>query len=286
MKRVTSITLSFIAILTLFCATNGNAQQCPPPQTGEARLTPDWTQLDCIYRNNSYSDSIGIENLSSVAGFQVDSLRLDSISVIHPSDTLSPKADFSGPPSGINYVTQNGTPVNTWAAGETGCIELSGTTNAPAGNYQLGIWVSIWANGNASPLATGEANNLAEQFNADADFSYFLKVRDQGESCDSIYTGINETTNESGDLSATVRPNPFTNSSRINVYTESPAAYKLTIHNMLGEEVRNRSIDLRYGENQFQVQRGELTSGVYLMNLASKEGSETISQKLIIGSNR
>jgi len=286
MKRVTSITLTFIAILSFVGVFNVNAQQpCTPPQpTGEAGLSPDWTKLNCIYKNSSYSEVIEIENLSEVAGNNIDSLRLDSISVIAPSDTLDDIADYSGPPDGITYETSNGTPVNTWGPGETGCVSLSGTTNELSGNYQLGIWVTIWIDNLGK--VSGEANDLAEQFGANADFSYYLKVRDQGDPCDSVYTGIRETSSsQGGNLTSSVSPNPFSQSSQLTVYTEDPAKYELTLHNMLGEEVRDRSLDLRHGENNFELQRGELSSGIYLMNLTSQEADQTISKRVVIGSN-
>ncbi len=285
MKRVTSITLLLAAIIPLLGVVNAHAQQpcTPPPQQGEAGLRPDWTQLDCIYQDSSYSEVIEIENLSQVAGNNIDSLRLDSIGIIASNDTLDAIADFSGPPNGITYQTSNGTPVNTWGSGETGCVSLSGTTNEPAGNYQLGIWVTIWSPALGGSVS-GEANALAEQFNASADFSYYLKVREEGDQCDSVYTSIRESVeSQGGNLTSAVSPNPFTQSSQVTVYTEDPAEYELTLHNMLGEEVRNRSLELRHGENKFQLQRGELSSGVYLMNLTSKETEQTISKKLIIG---
>ncbi|PSR03916.1 MAG: hypothetical protein BRD50_04910, partial [Bacteroidetes bacterium SW_11_45_7] len=173
---------------------NAVAQPCVPPQpTGNPGLTPDWTNLQCIYQGQSFNATVNIEPPTTTAGMSIDSFRLDSIGIIHPQDTLDAVADFSGPPNGISYVTSNGTQVNTWLPGETGCLAFSGTTNDPIGNYQLGIWVTIWA----PPIGSinGELHQLQQQLGTNLNVPYHLKIRQQGSPCtDTINLTCNGTT--------------------------------------------------------------------------------------------
>ncbi|PSR03915.1 MAG: hypothetical protein BRD50_04905, partial [Bacteroidetes bacterium SW_11_45_7] len=156
---------------TYNCSTGGGIFDCVPPQpTGNPGLSPDWTQLSCIERGKPYSAVINFENKSKKGTLTIDSLRLDSVGVIRPQDTLDAVADFNGPPSGINFTTSNGTPTNIWGPSETGCIEVTGTTNDSVGNYQVGFWVKIWV------------ENFPQTIN-DQLFSYTLKVRQQGSPC-------------------------------------------------------------------------------------------------------
>lgn len=93
----------------------------PQPTFG---LTPSDSVLPCSVDGVATVDTIFFTNLTSVSGFTLNSLTIDSLYL----------------PSGLCWKTSSAT--NTFAGGGSGVILVTGTTNALPGQYKLRIIVS------------------------------------------------------------------------------------------------------------------------------------------------
>lgn len=127
-------------------------------------------ELPCVERTVPYDTSIQLYNYSTVdaADFgipfpvtvTVNWVRVDSI---------------TGLPSGLGYACN---PSNcTFPGGSRGCINLSGTTSAPVGEYPLVIYATI--NADVPGLGNQEISGTTD----DLGFSFSLSVVNTGDPC-------------------------------------------------------------------------------------------------------
>ena len=79
-------------------------------------------------------------------------------------------------------------------------------------------------------------------------------------------------------------PNPFVNSTSIKFNVQDEATAKLTIHNMLGQQVYSNNITTKFGENEFTLNTADWNSGVYFYTVKYKQYSET--KRMILAGNR
>ncbi len=89
-------------------------------------LSPASQDLPCSVIGTPVNDTIYFQNFTSVSGFPVTSLKIDSINNLPP---------------GLCWVTNVAN--NTFAGGADGVIYVSGTPTGPAGQYQLNIIVTV-----------------------------------------------------------------------------------------------------------------------------------------------
>lgn len=78
----------------------------------------------------------------------------------------------------------------------------------------------------------------------------------------------------------TSSPNPFTSFTQISFYNNKDQKVTLIIKNLLGKTVYKFSIDSKKGNNAIPFYREDLTSGVYLYSIQTKE--EIISKRLVV----
>ena len=173
MKRI------FVVICTVLINYFSLSAQCVPlPQTGIPGLSPMTENLDCAERGMPYNEVIHFENFSTFFNglITVDWLRIDSITNV---------------PCGLEWSTNPG---NTFLTSETGCIDVSGITFDPPGQYKLGIYVCVKISGLIDTTACGRADELVAAIetilgvSTGVNFNYWLRITNKGVACTPLDT--------------------------------------------------------------------------------------------------
>ncbi|NUM71315.1 MAG: T9SS type A sorting domain-containing protein [Ignavibacteriaceae bacterium] len=77
-------------------------------------------------------------------------------------------------------------------------------------------------------------------------------------------------------------PNPFNPDARLTVNIAEDSEYKITVMNLLGEEVKQLHTGyLGKGKHEFQIEMGEFSSGVYFINMQGRSGLQIIKINLL-----
>ncbi len=131
-------------------------QQLPAPGLSDS--------LTCIVRGEQVNIVLYFKNFDTLGGITIEWLRIDSITNL---------------PCGITLAMND--PDHTYVTGENGCMSFSGLTNDSAGQYKLGIWISVKVSILPLPIS-GEAGALSQQFGGPP-FSYYITVNESGDPC-------------------------------------------------------------------------------------------------------
>ena len=75
-------------------------------------------------------------------------------------------------------------------------------------------------------------------------------------------------------------PNPFSNATIITFHSESGSKTILTVKNILGKVVYQKSVETIKGNNSLTFLKGDLTAGIYIYTIQNKENN--ISKRLVI----
>ena len=75
-------------------------------------------------------------------------------------------------------------------------------------------------------------------------------------------------------------PNPFSNSTIITFHSENDSKTTLTVKNILGKVVYQKSLETIKGNNSLTFLKGDLTAGIYIYTIQNKENN--ISKRLVI----
>jgi hypothetical protein len=75
-------------------------------------------------------------------------------------------------------------------------------------------------------------------------------------------------------------PNPFSNTTTISFQSENDSKTTLTVKNILGKVVFQKTIETTKGNNSIPFLKGDLTAGIYIYTIQNKENS--ISKRLVI----
>jgi hypothetical protein len=269
MKKVKMFFATMFVAGAMFSAQFANAACTITPQDSSG-LEPNWPGLPCITQGQAYNEVINLKNFGSVSGITVEWLRVDSI---------------VGAPAGINWsmTVPTGNPTNQLFTNEDGCIEVSGTSNAARGDYQLGLYVCVKVTLSPNPLCN-EANALIAQIGQISpgaelpDFSYFLRVIENGESCpDSLVSNVNELTTVSG---LNVYPNPFSSKAAITFTSVVNAKFTARLVDVMGREVYAETINATTGSNMVEMNRNNISTGVYFFTLS--DGKATTTKRVIV----
>jgi len=122
--------------------------------------------LTCVVRGEQVSVTIYFQNFDTVSGITIEWLRIDSLTNL---------------PCGLALAMND--PDHTYVSGENGCMTITGLTNDSAGEYRLGIWITVKASILPFPLS-GEAGALSQQFGGPP-FVYYVTVKNPGDPCPS-----------------------------------------------------------------------------------------------------
>jgi hypothetical protein len=236
-----------------------------------AFFTPSSDSLPCIPTGwvPYIQDTLYFTAFSTLNGFNVDSMTIDSINNLPPGLCWS-----------------SNSPDNTFAGGQNGAISISGQIAAYPGQYKLVIWAS--ATTDIVPI-----NN----FNLERDLGvrYYIRVACPSQSCpdidtiggkDSLYipypstcdVGIDQV---SGALSnVSVQPNPFSSNAIVTFNSNIEGTFTLKMMDLLGEVVSTKEINVVHASNQTTIERNGLSSGMYLLSISNGAGS--VTRKVVI----
>ena len=259
MKKLFTLVLAAFAL-----STTAVYAQCTPDFTiVDPELRPDADSLACATQGSPYDATIYLKNFTTVSGFRVDSLIVDSI---------------TNTPCGLYYRLNK--PNKTYLNGEVGCLRVNGTTSDAVGQYQLGIYVKVYATpdlpgieGVSTPAAT-----LASL--GGLDFRYWIRVKASAAPCDTIdetpgspknktasCRGNNDRTGIDNLVSAIngfeIAPNPSSNMAYVNFVSNVEGQFNVVISNMIGEVVKNEKVTIIKGDNSLDVNLSSFDNGIY-----------------------
>jgi len=288
MKIIMKKHLGFIVLL-LFSATIAKAQICKPDTNmTNPGLEPLSDSLDCFVQGDSTERTVFFKNYDTVdfanINAEVDWIQIDRVYNL---------------PCGINWTTNkaNASNPHRFQNLEEGCIQLTGVTNDPPGQYKLEMRVTAKI---GSPVDV-------EIGGIDADtvgLRYDVRVKkNPGDTCVAVDTTITgnttscpdpnwiDTTSDttsvedqaSSDIkNAQLAPHPFTYKTNLVFHAKQGGTYQLTLMNMLGEKLRSQSVDVTNGTNDLTIKRKGLNQGMYILKLTSEHGS-SMTKKIVVG---
>jgi Secretion system C-terminal sorting domain len=225
-------------------------QEIISPPTFSATNPVISTAPACI--NEPYTQFVTF-NVPAQFVFNNIPLSIDSI-------TIEPAGAVSGLPAGLSYSCD---PPNCHFAKNTlGCMLISGTPtpNNTPGNYELSINLTVYSLLQIDLAFPGELG-VGQQ--------YFITVKNPGECA----SGVNDLSNEIFALKNT--PNPFGQSTVIEVESAVSGQYQFDVFNLLGQRVYNEPIQLVPGTNQFTFDAGDMPNGTYFYSLGNAQGRAT-----------
>lgn len=281
MKNIKSILATLFVAVALF-ATQSLSAQCTIQSLDSAGLDPRWQDLACVQRGVAYDEVINIKNFDSLGTITVNWLRVDSLAPIYDNNVARP---FTGLPAGINWQMNvpTGNPANTLNRDENGCIQISGTSNAPRGDYRIGIYVTV----NTSLIElSGEAADLVDQIGPLIggggnlpNFAYFSRVIEPTETCpDSLLlTSVKDLKNVNG---LNISPNPISSTAVISFASTENASYTVRMIDIVGKEVFNEKWNVNAGNNRFELNKGDLNRGIYIFTIS--DGRSVATRRVII----
>lgn len=205
-------------------------------------------------------DSVAVPQLGGIK------LKLDSIKLDKKKATT-----ITGLPVGISYNCN--TPNCTFASKTTGCTFLFGSATSAntAGDYEIGIKLTAFFTTflgpityeiNAKDLAAGKYILKLEPNNSTACF--VSSIKDQNENI----SFINAT------------PNPATDFTTISFYAVENEALDFIVSDMSGKIVHKESREAQHGINTLDFNTSNLSEGVYIYYLNSKQGR--VANRLVI----
>lgn len=159
MKRIFSFLVATCALQFFAYA------QCPNPNITAVGFHPPADQLPPIERGVAYSEDVQINIPASFDTVVLGNTFTVTINTVHIDN-------LTGTPNNITYTC---TPSNcTFNGGQAGCINFSGTTNDPAGQYPLDVTVTAQV---TIPILGSQTQTTTL---AALGFTYYLTVIEPG----------------------------------------------------------------------------------------------------------
>jgi len=163
---------------------------------------------------------------------------------------------ISGIPADFNYECN---PLNcVFYGGESGCIQIAGTTNSPEDAKVWNVVASFnyWITFGTSP------------------FSLSDQVTDYSIDLTGFPAGVSDTSLEQ--LPFLAEPNPANNSSKIYYQLPKAGNYSLKIYSLLGTEILNTQSSTQGNAQQFNLGQLSLIAGIYFATLQQQEYNRTL----------
>jgi hypothetical protein len=284
MKKVKILILTVVAVMTVQFASATCTPRASVPDS--AGLDPNWQGLPCIKRSTPYNEVIYIQNFGAVSSsVSVEWLEVNEIRNVPNGLTAS-----------FSYPAAN--PVRRLLANETGCIEISGTTTDPKGDYALGIVVCVKLNLFANPLC-GPADSLVAQLSSLVpnlpNFDFYLRVIEANESCpDTNLVGtaqsggvtvvptanavsVTELKSVSG---VSIYPNPMSSKAVVSFVSSEEGKYTARLLDVMGKEVYAETLNVTVGGNNFELNKNSLPTGVYIFTMS--DGKAALTRRVVI----
>lgn len=187
--------------------------------------------------------------------------------------------NFNLPP-GLNFLAgttvTNTAGVYKFPGNATSCSVISGTPTA-AGTYTVQFKVQPYLTPSAgtcptTPNYTGGSNAIAA---ATTLAYYIIKINPA--------VGIKEEVTAKS-LNVTNVPNPFSGTTTIKFNVKDEASAKICVYNLLGDKIFEDKITTTNGDNSYELNGSNWSSGVYLYTIQYKNFSQT--KRMVIAGNR
>lgn len=256
------------------------AQCTPDVALTTPGLYPHPMSFACAEQGVGYSGAvITIKNFNTAGpggAYTIDSVFIDSVTNV---------------PCGLIYAVYypNGRCLRN---SESGCINFTGITTDPAGQYKVKIYAKVYGGlpagieGVSTDLASLGALNTPP-----LDYRYWIRVKPAGGSCTALDTAVSTLvnkisschssysaiTNLNPSLSAiNLFPNPAQSSTSLSFTANESSVYDLTITNLIGELIETRTLPVEAGENSFNLNLSGYAKGNYIVHLKQNGLSTTL----------
>jgi PKD repeat protein len=147
----------------------------PNPNLTDVGFYPPDTMLDCVQSGTFFDEVIQFKNFDTVPGA---ALNLPIFNLIIVSVQIDSVRNM---PPGITYECNN--PGCVFLGAETGCVRMSGYTNAAPGLYNFGFYATVVANISGTNVTIPADSQLL----ANAGLGYSLRVIDAGTQCPNTF---------------------------------------------------------------------------------------------------
>ncbi len=278
MKKLIS-TLSLVGILasSIYAGNCGTTSTVSPkPQSGVAGLSPLSDSLPVVINDGrAINQVIYFENYDTTrtAGqlVTVQTLKIDSIENL---------------PAGLCWKTNKAN--NTFNGKETGVIQVTGSTNALAGQYKLRIKVTAVTDIVTLPKVDAEAvtglryfvrvacvDNEASPLKVD-EASPYPSFKADTRAC---IVAINNVEANISDLS--INPNPFSTVTKVSFTSDNEEKYSVRLTNILGSVVFAQDIVSKNGGNNVvAIENKNYANGVYFVTITN--GKSSVTRRVVI----
>lgn len=271
-KLFTFLTATFFGVASF--------AQCIPDITNTTPgLTPTLDNIPCAEQAVNYSQTIQIYVPATASGLTINSVRVDSIRNL---------------PCGLKYAFNKVD--RTFLGGEKGCMQITGVTNDPVGQYRLKVYVTANVTGLTLPpyFDASLIPGLGSAFNV------FVRVKPTAGTCMPLdtmpspataasltsscrfvtpdYTSVPTLENELVELN--VGPVPAISNLNVNFTADQNYDYDYSITNMVGATVYNNKITANRGENSLNIDVSNLNNGIYFLNI--RRGEANLTKKIIV----
>ena len=267
-----------IVSLLIGVSIGAQAQECTvdsipgvSPGAFSTVLYPVPDSLPCTVIGQAVSDTLYFTNFSTIQGFTVVSVTIDSINNL---------------PNGICWATN--VTGNTFPAGQNGVIFFTGVPSDAPGQFKLAIHLSVTTDIGQIPDFNLENNT---------GYRYYVRLAWPGCPCpplDSVggvdsafiyYTsatceaaGIKDVSQSFSNLS--IMPNPFSQTSTVSFSSNEEGTVRVELVNMLGEAVISQKINAAIGNNEFPLNSNSLSPGIYILYVSN--GNSSATKKVVI----
>ncbi len=156
---------------------------------------------------------------------------------------------------------------------ETGCLKIFGTTDSPAGEYDIQVKVKIFSFLTPDGLEVTVPDDPEQGFFPGR---YTITVLEEGSP--ECVTAAFEL--QPDRLRATLSPNPAIATTQLEVYAAQAGIYRLSLTDLAGRTLLERRLYLPEGETTESLDLSALPAGMYLWTLT--DGQKGASGKVVI----
>lgn len=187
---------------------------------------------------------------------------------------LPPGLQIGSSTSALANGTVNAAPSLKFPGNANNCASIFGTPTT-AGTYTLNLKVQPYVTPSAGSCSSspnvsgGSALTAAQTLNY-----YIIKI--------TAPVGVKEIGKDKFGVMQN-QPNPFSGLTKIKYYVEDQDAATLTVYNTLGAIVHQETVKTAVGENTFEVNAANWTSGMYIYTVKYKNTLDT--KRLMVSNN-
>ncbi len=174
----------------------------------------------------------------------------------------------------VSNGTVNGAPSFKFPGNANNCASIYGTPST-AGSYTLQMSVSAFASGPSfTPCPTAPTVSSGSGLSTQTLKYYIIKI--------TAPTGVKEIGKDKFGVMQN-QPNPFSGTTSIHYYVEDQDMATITVYNALGAVVYRETAKTTIGENVFEINASNWSSGMYIYTVKYKNTVET--KRLSVSNN-